>query len=264
MKWQGKIGFVTFLLVIIGGMALIQNVAKAQGNIERQQAVEIVADYIQPSREPYNQVGEAQEVSDAFKVEIVPKAEDALVSEVFLDKPTSWMRPAAISGMMGPMCPSTWWDAGLAFETTGGQYSQISTVRMGPMMMGSGMHWIDEKNPSVAALLSLQPMPVALGNFYTDDWEKGILYTTLEVGMFIPGMILLSDRYFDHFHNGYTRNSWTDTEQTWFISLVTGYVVLKVISAFDAAYSAERYIRRVSLKVSPKMDGWALKRSVSF
>ncbi len=134
-------------------------------------------------------------------------------------------------------------------------------------MTGSGIHWTDEKNPSVAALLSLQPMPVALGNFYTNDWEKGILYTTLEVGMFIPSMILLSDRHFDHFHNGHEGESWTDTERTWFISLVTGYVVLKVISAFDAAYSAERYIRRgerVSLEVSPQMDGWTLKTRVSF
>lgn len=246
MKWQGKIGFLMFLLVILGGMALTHGTAKAQGNIERQQAVEIATDYIHAS--------EAQERSDAFNVEIVPKAEDALVPEVLADKPTGWMRSMAIAdmsrmmdermGMMGLMCPSTWWDAVRAFETTGGRYSQIPIAQMGPMMMGSGMHWTDGKNPSVAALLSLQPMPVALGNFYTDDWEKGIIYTTLEVGMFISGMVLLSDRYSDHFHGGYTRNSWTDTERTWLISLVTGYVVVKVISAFDAAYSAERYIRR--------------------
>lgn len=269
MKWRGKISFVMFLLVIFGGTALTQRAAKAQGNIVRQQAVEIAADYIQPSHEPYIQVDKVQEGSDAFNVEIVPKAEDALVSEAFVGKPIGWMRPAARAsmssmigwrmGMMGLMCPSTWGDTVSAFET--------SSAQMGPMMMGSGMYLIDEKSPSVAALLSLQPMPVALGNFYTDDWEKGILYTTLEVGMLIPGMVLLSDRYFDHFYDGYTRKSWTDTEQAWFISLVTGYVVVKVISAFDAAYSAERHIRigeRVSLKVSPKMDGWALKHVCRF
>jgi len=263
MKWQEKIGFVVFSLFIFGGALLTQGTTKAQESTARQQALEVAADYIQPSRNPYIKVDGMQERNDAFNTEYT------LVPEAVVDEPTAWMRPAAqasISRMMGgrmgmrrPMYQSTCGDADLTFERS---YAQMS-----PMMMGSGVHWIDEKNPGVAALLSLQPVPVALGNFYMDDWEKGILYTTLEVGMFIPGMILLSDRYSDHFHGGYARSSWTDTERTWFISLAAGYVALKVISAFDAAYSAERYIRRaqrVSLEVSPKMDGWALKTRASF
>ena len=35
-------------------------------------------------------------------------------------------------------------------------------------------------SPATAALLSIQPMPVAVGNFYTGDWGRGILYTTAE------------------------------------------------------------------------------------
>lgn len=289
MKWQGKIGFdtqatqpkvfVIFLLIIFGQMTLIQKVAKAREDIGRQQAIEIAADYLQPSHDSYIQEDEVQESTDAFveQASILGTCRSYLsdlpsneVKRMLVGESTDWMRPTMMAnmsrmmdgqiGMMGPMSPSTWGNADLAFET--------NSVQMGPMMMRPGMHWTNEKNPAAAALLSLQPTPVALGNFYTDDWEKGILYTTLEVGMFIPGTILLGDRYFNHhFHDGDTRNSWTDTEQSLFISLVTGYVVVKVISAFDAAYSAERYIRRgkrISLKASPKVDSWTLKTRVSF
>ena len=137
---------------------------------------------------------------------------------------------------------------------------------MMPGMMGQG-HGLGEKNPSVAALLSLQPMPLALGNFYADDWEKSILYTTVEVGLAIPGIILLSDRYGDHFHDGGAQDGWTDTERVWFISLVTGYVLTKVLSAYDAASSVERQMKReqrVSLHMTGHTQGVLLKASVTF
>jgi len=43
-----------------------------------------------------------------------------------------------------------------------------------------------EKSPEIGALLSLMPLPVALGNFYAGDWERGVLYTTIEVALAFP------------------------------------------------------------------------------
>ena len=145
--------------------------------------------------------------------------------------------------------------------------ANIASSQMMPGMMGQG-HLLDgEKNPGIAALLSLQPMPLALGNFYADDWAKGILYTTVEVGLFIPGIILLSDRYGNHLHDGRSRDGWTDTERVWFISLVTGYVLTKVLSAYDAASSVEKqHLRepRVSFQITEHTPGVFLKASVTF
>ncbi|MFC1650047.1 hypothetical protein ACFL2X_00605 [Candidatus Latescibacterota bacterium] len=153
----------------------------------------------------------------------------------------------------------------------------ISNSQKSSHMMGSMGHWNEEKSPGIAALLSLQPMPVAFGNFYADDWEKGILYTSLELGLFIPGMMLLGDRhmghshmgghYFDHSHDDETEHKWTDNDRTLFYSLLAGYVAVKIISAFDAGHSVERYLRNqkeVSMNVVPGFDGLAIKASVSF
>jgi len=145
--------------------------------------------------------------------------------------------------------------------------ANIASSQMMPGMMGGGHPFDSEKSPGIAALLSLQPMPLALGNFYADDWEKGILYTTVEVGLAIPGIILLSDRYGDHFHDGGAQDGWTDTEQVWFISLVTGYVLTKVLSAYDAASSVERQLRReqrVSLHMTGHTQGVLVKASITF
>ncbi len=150
----------------------------------------------------------------------------------------------------------------------------MASGQMMPGMMERG-HWLGaEKNPSVAALLSLQPMPLALGNFYADDWAKGILYTTVEVGLVIPSIVLLSNRDWHHHHgwwseesHGESEESWTDTERAWFISLVTGYILTKVISAYDAASSVEKQHRReqrVSTPIMEQTPGVLLRASVTF
>ena len=124
-----------------------------------------------------------------------------------------------------------------------------SLLRMNHMM-GHGWEWYGPKSPGVAALLSLQPMPVDFGNFYVDDWGKGIIYTSLELSMFISGMFIMSDSYMHH--NG-NNNGWTDNQRVWFYSLLTGYVLTKVISAYDAASTAEHLMNseHVSLKFNP-------------
>lgn len=155
----------------------------------------------------------------------------------------------------------------------------MASGQMMPDMTGRG-HWLDsEKNPSVAALLSLQPMPLALGNFYADDWAKGILYTTVEVGLVIPSIVLLSDRFMNHMDHmnhhhegseeshGESGESWTDAERVWFISLVTGYILTKVMSAYDAASSVEKQRRReqrVSTQIMEQTSGVLLRASITF
>ncbi len=149
-----------------------------------------------------------------------------------------------------------------------------TSAQMMSGMMGQGRWPGGEKSPSVAALLSLQPMPVALGNFYADDWAKGILYTTVEVGLVIPSIVLLSNRDWHHHHgwwseesHGESEESWTDAERAWFISLVTGYILTKVISAYDAASSVEKQYRReqrVSTQIMEQTPGVLLRASVTF
>jgi len=139
----------------------------------------------------------------------------------------------------------------------------VSSLPRMNQMMGHGWGWYGPKSPGVAALLSLQPMPVDLGNFYVDDWGRGIIYTSLELSMFIPGMLLMSDRHSDH--NG-NNNGWTDNQRVWFYSLLTGYVLTKVISAYDAASTAEHLMNgeHVSLRFNPSDRYVRLSVGVSY
>jgi|GEM_PF-5151692 hypothetical protein len=145
--------------------------------------------------------------------------------------------------------------------------SVISNSDNSSRMMGSMWHWNEDKSPGIAALLSIQPMPVAIGNFYADDWGKGIIYTTVELGLFIPLMTVMGDGHMGHSHYDETDHEWTDNDRTLFYSLLSGYVAVKIISAFDAGHSVERYVREkkdVSLNVVPGSDGWILSANVSF
>jgi hypothetical protein len=116
---------------------------------------------------------------------------------------------------------------------------------------GGGWFSSQEKNPAVAAALSLQPLPIALGQFYVGDWEKGILFTTAQLALIVPAMVLLSENSSWGHHWYYDtdpyRRSWTTAERERFYYFIGGYVIVKVISAFDAGYSAERQNKHVYL-----------------
>lgn len=119
-------------------------------------------------------------------------------------------------------------------------------------MMNNGK----EKDPAIAALLSVQPLPVALGNFYTGNWGRGIIYTTAELALFIPAAILLGRNNWGwgmHNYSSYdyidsNRRTWTSNERTQFYYLLAGYVLVKILSAFDAGYSVETYNQNLSMK----------------
>jgi len=125
------------------------------------------------------------------------------------------------------------------------------------------------KDPAIAALLSIQPLPVDLGNFYAGNWERGILYTTAELALFIPASILLGrngwsgrmHNYSNYYGTDY-RPSWTTTERNLFYYLLAGYVVVKIISAFDAGYSAERYNQHLSLRYDAQTNAAMLSLNI--
>ena len=141
----------------------------------------------------------------------------------------------------------------------------VSSLPRMSQMMGHGWGWYGPKSPGVAALLSLQPMPVDLGNFYIDDWGKGILYTSLELGLFVPGVMLLSDHGMGHSHSN-NNSEWTDSERITFYSLLAGYIAVKVISAYDAASTADKLLNneRVSVHFNPSNQYVQLSLVVSF
>ena len=132
-------------------------------------------------------------------------------------------------------------------------------------MMGHGWGWYGQKSPGVAALLSLQPMPVDFGNFYVDDWGKGILYSSLELGLFVPGVIYMGNHGMGHSHSS-NNSEWTDSERNTFYYLLTGYIAVKVISAYDAASTAEKLLNneRVSFHFNPSDQYTYLSLNVSF
>jgi len=127
-----------------------------------------------------------------------------------------------------------------------------------------------EKSPGIGALLSLTPLPVALGNFYAGDWERGVLYTTIEVALAIPGIVMLAERYGHHHmwhdenHDDHDHEGWSKGERARFTYLVTGFVVAKLVSALDAGYSIERQNRRVSLGLGEHHGGLSLALRMNF
>ena len=127
-------------------------------------------------------------------------------------------------------------------------------------------------NPATAALLSLQPLPIAAGNFYSGDWGRGTLYTAAELALFIPGMILVMDnsgwwghnRYDGYYNTSYSNTNWTKADRDRFYYLLAGYVIVKVISALDAGYSAERHNTYYALKYDEQSKSLALAFRYSF
>lgn len=135
---------------------------------------------------------------------------------------------------------------------------------------GDGMMSNDKrKDPAIAALLSIQPLPVAFGNFYTGNWERGIIYTTAELALFIPAAILLGRNNWrwgmhDYAYSDYSDNrNWTSTERNQFYYLLAGYVVIKIVSAFDAGYSAENINRNLSLKYDVQTNSALVTLNIS-
>lgn len=120
---------------------------------------------------------------------------------------------------------------------------------------GGMWHSGEGKSPATAALLSIQPLPVALGNFYTGDWERGLIYTTAELALFIPAAVLLGRNNWgmgmhdNYYYNNYSNERrWTKSERNQFYYFLTGYILVKLVSAFDAGYSAQKLNDNLSME----------------
>ncbi|MGB9773048.1 MAG: hypothetical protein ACP5JH_03275 [Bacteroidota bacterium] len=114
------------------------------------------------------------------------------------------------------------------------------------------------KSPALAALLSIQPLPVDLGGFYAGNWQRAILYTTAEIAIATPALVLLWERG-GWGHMGYYYGpaspegwEWTKAERERFYYLVAGYMIVKAISAFDAAFSVQHVLHHASLRYDEK------------
>ena len=123
-----------------------------------------------------------------------------------------------------------------------------------------------EKNPAFAALLNLNPSPVALGHFYADDWQGGLLFSAGETVLLATGIgvSIAESARSDSGSKGDSKdrfpfntfNSWTDTSKAIFISAAVGYVGLKFWSAFGAAVGVEeRNASKETSMISPYLDG---------
>ena len=125
------------------------------------------------------------------------------------------------------------------------------------------------RDPSTAALLSIQPLPVDAGNFYAGNWRRGIFYTAAELALLVPAGVLLERNGWWRGMHGYRSSYgpenppvWTTAERDQLAALLAGYVVVKIISALDAGYSAERYNRNVSLRYDTQGRAMMLSLSV--
>ncbi len=127
-----------------------------------------------------------------------------------------------------------------------------------------------KKSPALAAVLSLQPLPVDLGSFYAGNWERGVLYSAAQLALFVPAAVLLAERTdgghhrFDrsYYYGDYNRRPWTRAERERFYYLVGGYFLVKLISAFDAGYTVERSNATLSVRYEREQNSLGVSMAI--
>ncbi len=127
------------------------------------------------------------------------------------------------------------------------------------------------RSPGLAAGLSLTPLPVDFGNLYAGNIGWGIAYTSLELGLMTPMMLIAVNRGMmgNYGAGSYgTSNSWTSSDRNWMIGLVSGYVVVKLVSGLHAAHAAEAFNHdqqsRFSAALVPSAGGGMALAGVQF
>ena len=127
--------------------------------------------------------------------------------------------------------------------------------------------WSDngEKNPAVAALLSLIPVPVAIGQFYDGDWSTGLLFSFLETGEM--GTMIGAAIYEggSMMYGGVPIRNWDGTGQVVFFSSLGSFVFTKFADALTAALIADDHNRNLpAAKVSLVLRDGALGLSLDY
>lgn len=121
------------------------------------------------------------------------------------------------------------------------------------------------RSPGLAVVLSLQPLPIDVGNLYAENLAWGIGYSAVEVSLMAP-MVWLAEEHAGH-GSGDDRG-WTRNERGAMIGLVTGYVVVKLAAAWYAGNAArafnQSYEARALAFVAPERRGATLVWSRGF
>lgn len=115
----------------------------------------------------------------------------------------------------------------------------VSGATAMPMLGG----WSDngEKSPAVAALLSLIPVPVAIGQFYAGDWKTGLVFSLVETAEMatMAGVALYEGGSMMHY--GAPVRDWDATGQTVFFSALGSFVLTKFVDSLTAALIADAH-----------------------
>lgn len=117
------------------------------------------------------------------------------------------------------------------------------------------------RSPGLAVALSLQPLPIDLGNFYAENLGWGVTYTAMEVSLLAPMMWMTGE----HMNHGMGADrTWSGRETGTMMGLVSAYVVVKVISGLHAGYAAQAFDRfyepRTTALIAPVRGGALLAR----
>ncbi|MFH1260187.1 MAG: hypothetical protein ABII74_10350 [Elusimicrobiota bacterium] len=132
----------------------------------------------------------------------------------------------------------------LIFGISGFSFSASLEEQM--ELTGIGPVKTNYKDPGHAAKLAFNFTPIAYGQFYVGEWKKGIWFTVGEVllatGVVVPAYDVYTRSKKDPSPESEASNTSVIKQDTWVIAVsFLGYAALKVWSAYDAGYGAERY-----------------------
>lgn len=126
--------------------------------------------------------------------------------------------------------------------------------------------WSDngKKSPAAAALLSLIPVPLAIGQFYDGDWSTGLLFSfleTAEMGTMIGVAVYEGGSMM---YGGVPIRKWDGTGQAVFFSSLASFVLTKFTDAFTAALIADEHNANLPANVSLVVRDGALGLSLDY
>lgn len=117
-----------------------------------------------------------------------------------------------------------------------------------PMNGGMSGGWSDtaQKSPATAALLSLIPVPVAIGQFYVGDWTTGLLFSFLETAEVATTIGVAVYEGGSMMYGGVPIRNWDATGQAVFFSSLGGFVLTKFVDALTAALLADMHNKNLT------------------
>jgi hypothetical protein len=122
-----------------------------------------------------------------------------------------------------------------------------------------------EAKPALAALLSLLPVPAALGQFYAGEWGAGLAFSLVEVTEVATMAAAFAYEGGSMMYGGVPIRSWSTTGQVIFFSALGGFVLTKFVDAFVAASTVDaRNRKNGDAEVSVVVSGHEVGVSLAF